>query len=130
VDAGRIRASGGGERRAEKKSRSVSRSPSPHFSRKELRAKQQSERRRHRAAVQQREGELQFLRECRPALEASKKGPADQTQLQEDPFPEIERQTCRALRAQARHMRKDQKQEKRSAQRLSGADVQKLLLCP
>jgi hypothetical protein len=89
--------------------------------------KQHSERSCHRAALQQREGELQFPRECRPALDASKKGTADQTQLREDPFPEIERQTCRALRAQARRARRDQKQQKLSAQSLSGREVQNLL---
>jgi hypothetical protein len=82
--------------------------------------------RRHRQIQRQRDLEQKeqakmldetraFLRQCCPALEAALIGPVDQTRVQEDPFPEIERWTRRALDAQMRRQRREIKAIKKAA---------------
>ncbi|NDC38951.1 MAG: hypothetical protein EBZ48_13025, partial [Proteobacteria bacterium] len=95
------------------KTPSAERSPSPtRPSRQQRRRECQAQASRHKASLKAREQDLAFLRLCRPALEASKSGPVDHTQIQEDPFPEIERKTRRALLAQAQCARRESKLEK------------------
>jgi hypothetical protein len=86
--------------------------------RKEKRAQLRRERLLRTAAAKQLESDADFLRQCRPALEASQRGPEEETRVQEDTLPEIERRLVRELRASARHDRKEQKLQRRLQQRL------------
>lgn len=87
-------------------------------SRKEKRSRQRRERQLRTAAAKQLESDADFLRQCRPALEASRRGPEEETRVQEDTLPEIERRLVRELRASARHDRKEQKLQRRLQQQL------------
>jgi hypothetical protein len=102
------------------------------FSKKQ-RARRHRQEQRHildsqKALAKQTEQDQAFLRMCRPALEAAKKGPEDQTQVQEDMLPEIERQTRRALGAQQRRQRRDDKLAKKAASQLESVEMKRLVL--
>lgn len=100
---------------------------------KKQRAKQHRREQRHilamkRVAEKQTKQDHAFFQMCRPAFEVAKRGSEDQTQVQEDPLPEIERRTQRALGAQMRQQRRDEKLAKKIATRLESAEMKRLVL--